>query len=516
MSRLFAKKSVADFEADIAQRGGLKRTLGKWHLTALGVGATIGAGIFATTGTAIVGDAARPGAGPAVIFSFVLTAVACGFAALCYAEFAAMVPVAGSAYTYAYASLGEFVAWIIGWDLIIEYAVGNIGVAIGWAGYFRELLNHFGLDLPAWLATDYRSAHDAFVAAGSAAAGAAPDPVTQYLASAWSNAPHILGLPFIINLPAVAVVLAITVILVIGIKESANANNAMVLLKVGIIIFFIAVGLFLIRPGNWTDPALGGFAPNGVAGISAAAAIIFFAYIGFDAVSTAAEETQDPGRDMPFGIVMSLLITTLLYIAIAIVMTGIAPWKQLGTAEPMITALQYAHGPPGLLNFSRLIISLGAVLAMGSVLLVFQLGQPRIFFSMSRDGLLPPFLARVHPKYQTPYVGTILTGLFVAFFAAFANIAEVVDLTNIGTLFAFVLVSAGVIVLRRTDPDRRRPFRVPWVPLTPLISIVACLYLMLQLPGVTWIRFGVWLVVGLVLYFAYGYRKSTLRREPTT
>ncbi len=510
---LFARKSVADFEADVAKRGGLKRTLGKWHLTALGVGATIGAGIFATTGTAIVGDAARPGAGPAVIFSFLLTAVACGFAALCYAEFAAMVPVAGSAYTYAYAALGEFVAWIIGWDLIIEYAVGNIGVAIGWAGYFRELLNHFGLDLPAWLATDYRSAHDAFVAvtaAGAAAAGAV-DPTTQYLASAWSGAPHLLGLPFIINLPAVAVVLAITVILVIGIKESADANNAMVLLKIGIIIFFIAIGVFLIRPTNWTSPATGGFSPNGVAGISAAAAIIFFAYIGFDAVSTAAEETKDPGRDMPFGIVMSLLITTVLYIAIAIVMTGVAPWKQLGTAEPMITALQYAHGPPALLNFSRLIISLGAVLAMGSVLLVFQLGQPRIFFSMSRDGLLPPFLSKLHPKYQTPYIGTILTGVFVAFFAAFANIAEVVDLTNIGTLFAFVLVSAGVIVLRRTDPTRHRPFRVPWVPLTPLISIAACIYLMIQLPGVTWIRFGVWLIIGLVFYFAYGYHKSILR-----
>src|SRR5690242_2954963 len=430
MSQLLARKSVADFEADVATRGGLKRTLGKWHLTALGVGATIGAGIFATTGTAIVGDPARPGAGPAVIFSFVLTAVACGFAALCYAEFAAMVPVSGSAYTYAYASLGEFVAWIIGWDLIIEYAVGNIGVAIGWAGYFRELLNHFGLDLPSWLATDYRSAHDAFVAASSAAGGAS-DPTAQYIASAWSGAPHVLGLPFIINLPAVAVVLAITIILVIGIKESANANNAMVLLKVGIILFFIAVGLFLIRPGNWANPTTGGFAPNGVAGISAAAAIIFFAYIGFDAVSTAAEETKDAARDMPFGIVMSLLITTVLYIAISIVMTGIAPWKQLGTPEPMITALQFANGPPALLNFSRLIIALGAVLAMGSVLLVFQLGQPRIFFSMSRDGLLPPFLAKVHPRYKTPYVGTILTGAFVAFFAAFANIAEVVDLTNI-------------------------------------------------------------------------------------
>ncbi|HEV8234947.1 MAG TPA: amino acid permease [Gemmatimonadaceae bacterium] len=512
MNQLFARKSVADFEADVATHGGLKRTLGKWHLTALGVGATIGAGIFATTGTAIVGDAARPGAGPAIIFSFILTAVACGFAALCYAEFAAMVPISGSAYTYAYASIGEFVAWIIGWDLIIEYAVGNIGVAIGWAGYFRELINHFGLDLPPWLATDYRSAHDAFIAVGAAAAGAT-DATTQYIAAAWSTAPHLFGFPIIMNLPAVAVVAAITIILVIGIRESADTNNAMVLLKVGIILFFIAVGIFLIRPHNWTNPATGGFSPNVAAGISAAAAIIFFSYIGFDAVSTAAEETKNPPKDMPFGIIMSLLITTVLYIAISVVMTGMAPWKQLGTAEPMITALQFASGPPALLNASRFIIALGAVVAMGSVLLVFQLGQPRIFFSMARDGLLPPVLARVHPKYKTPYVGTILTGVFVAAFAAFANIAEVVDLTNIGTLFAFVLVSAGVIFLRRIDPQRPRPFRVPWVPLTPLISIVACVYLMVQLPGITWIRFGIWLVVGLVIYFTYGYTHSTLRRR---
>ena len=510
MRGLFARKSVSDFEADIATHGGLKRTLGKWHLTALGVGATIGAGIFATTGTAIVGDPLRPGAGPAIIFSFFLTAVACGFAALCYAEFAAMVPIAGSAYTYAYASLGEFIAWIIGWDLIIEYAVGNIGVAIGWAGYFRELLRHFGLDLPPWLATDYRSAHDAFVQV-SAAGSAGVDATTQYLAAAWATAPHVLGLPFIINLPAAAVVALITVILVIGIKESANANNAMVLLKIGIILFFIAVGIFLIHPINWTNPATGGFVPNGAGGISAAAAIIFFSYIGFDAVSTAAEETRDPAKDMPFGIIMSLFVTTLLYIAISIVMTGMAPWKTLGTAEPMITALQFAKGPPALLNASRFIIALGAVVAMGSVLLVFQLGQPRIFFSMSRDGLLPPVFAKVHPKYKTPYVGTILTGIFVAVFAAFANIAEVVDLTNIGTLFAFILVSAGVIILRRTDPDRPRAFRVPWVPITPLISIAACFYLMWQLPLVTWIRFIIWLVVGLLLYFTYGYTHSVLR-----
>jgi APA family basic amino acid/polyamine antiporter len=506
-SSIFARKSVADAEREVSHAGGLKRSLGKWHLTALGVGATIGAGIFATTGTAIVGDAARPGAGPAIVFSFLLTAVACGFAALCYAEFAAMVPIAGSAYTYAYTSIGEFVAWIIGWDLIVEYAVGNIGVAIGWSGHFKELMTHFGVNIPAWLATDYRSAHDAFVALGAGT----NDATTQYLASAWSNAPYLGSIPVIFNLPAFAVVAAITVILVIGIKESANSNNAMVLLKIGIIIFFLCVGAFLIKPENYSNPATGGFAPNGFKGISAAAAIIFFSYIGFDAVSTAAEEAKNPAKDMPFGIIMSLVICTVLYILLSIVMTGIAPWQQLGTPEPMITALQYAQGPAGLLNVSRFIIALGAVAAMGSVLLVFQLGQPRIFFSMSRDGLLPKAFAKVHPKYRTPYVGTILTGLFVATFAAFANIAEVVDLTNIGTLFAFVLVSAGVIFLRRTEPDRPRPFRVPGVPFTPIISIVACFYLMWQLPLITWIRFGIWLAVGLVFYFLYGYKHSVLR-----
>lgn len=507
LNALLRRKSVAECEADAESRGGLKRSLGKWHLTALGVGATIGAGIFATTGTAIVGDPLRPGAGPAIIFSFLLTAIACGFAALCYAEFAAMVPISGSAYTYAYASIGEFVAWIIGWDLIIEYAVGNIGVAIGWSGHFRELIRHFGLDLPSWLATDYRSAHDAF----RAVSGGSTDTLMQYLSSAWSGAPHIFGFPVIINLPAVAVVAVITVVLVIGIKESADTNNAMVLLKIGIILFFLAVGAFLIKPSNWTDPSAGGFAPNGFKGVSAAAAIIFFSYIGFDAVSTAAEEATNPGKDMPFGIIMSLIICTVLYVALSAVMTGMAPWQTLGTAEPLITALAHAEGPPALLNFSRFIIALGAVIAMGSVLLVFQLGQPRIFFSMSRDGLLPPILAKVHPRFRTPYVGTILTGVFVAVFAAFANIAEVVDLTNIGTLFAFVLVSAGVIFLRHIEPDRPRPFRVPGVPYTPLISIVACAYLMFQLPAVTWIRFAIWLIIGLVFYFFYGYRHSVLR-----
>jgi APA family basic amino acid/polyamine antiporter len=379
-------------------------------------------------------------------------------------------------------------------------------VAIGWSGYFRELLSHLGLSLPAWLATDFRSAH---MAADAMAAGTVT-PSTQYLASALTSAPVLFGFPVIANLPAFLIVALITVVLVIGIRESANSNNAMVLLKIGIILFFCAIGSTLIKPEHWNDPALGGFAPNGWAGISAGAAIIFFSYIGFDATSTAAEEAENPGKDMPFGIIMSLIVCTVLYIILSLVMTGMAPWNLLGTPEPMITALQLADGSPRLLSLSRLIVSLGAVIAMSSVLLVFQLGQPRIFMSMSRDGLLPPFLSRVHPRFRTPYIGTIITGCFVATFAAFANIAEVVDLTNIGTLFAFVLVSAGVIVLRRLEPNRARPFRAPLVPLTPIISIVSCLYLMLQLPKLTWIRFGVWLALGLLIYLFYGMRHSRL------
>jgi APA family basic amino acid/polyamine antiporter len=382
-------------------------------------------------------------------------------------------------------------------------------VAIGWSGYFRELLTHFGLALPPWLATDARSAQ---VAAEAVAAGAT-DATNLYLASALTTAPEIFGFNVIANLPAFLIVAGITCILVIGIRESATSNNAMVILKVAIILFFVAVGLTLIRPGNWTTPETGGFAPNGFAGISAGAAIIFFSYIGFDATSTAAEEAKDPARDMPFGIIMSLIICTVLYILVAGVLTGVAPWPKLGTAEPMITALALADGSPRLLTISRFIVSLGAVFAMTSVLLVFQLGQPRIFMSMSRDGLLPPFFSKVHPRFKTPYVGTIITGTFVGSFAAFANIAEVVELTNIGTLFAFVLVSAGVIVLRKAEPDRPRPFRAPWVPLTPILAILSCLYLMLQLPWVTWVRFALWLAVGLVIYFLYGIRHSRLARE---
>jgi APA family basic amino acid/polyamine antiporter len=503
--QLFARKPVEQLEAEAGSGTGLRRALGKWDLTALGVGAIIGAGIFATTGSAIAGGGAHIGAGPAIVLSFLLTAIACGFAALCYAEFAAMIPIAGSAYTYSYAALGELVAWIIGWDLIIEYAVGNVAVAISWSGYFHELLRTVGLELPAWMVTDYRTAHQAAVHVAEGGANAA----TQYLAGAASGAPHLLGIPIIINLPAVAIVALITALLVYGIRESATSNTAMVMLKVGIIVFFIVVGTMFIWRSNYT--AHGGFAPNGWKGISSAAAIIFFAYIGFDAVSTAAEEARNPKKDMPFGIIASLILCTVLYILVALVMTGMTPWNQLDTPEPMLTALLGAHGSPRLIAVAQIVIAVGAVVAMTSVLLVFQLGQPRIFFSMARDGLLPPWAAKVHPRFRTPYIPTILTGVFVAVFAAFANIDEAVELTNIGTLFAFVLVAAGVIVLRIMEPDRERPFRVPGSPVTPVIAILACVYLMVKLPAITWVRFFVWLAIGAVLYFSYGYRHSRLK-----
>jgi APA family basic amino acid/polyamine antiporter len=482
----------------------LKRSLGKWQLTSLGIGAIIGAGIFSTVGTAAAGGGAHLGAGPALVLSFVLTAIACGFAALCYAEFAAMVPVAGSAYTYAYATLGELIAWIIGWDLIIEYAVGNVAVAISWSAYFQELLAGLGLHVPAWLGTDFRTAAQGAVelarAGGSLEAVSGP---VRDAALAMQTAPRIAGIPIIFNLPAFLIVMLVTWVLVRGVSESAWFNSAMVVLKLAIIGFFLAVGVFYVKPENWTP-----FAPHGWQGISSAAAIIFFAYIGFDAVSTAAEETKDPQRDMPFGIIASLVVCTVVYILVALVLTGMLPYTELGTAEPLATAFS-ALG----MNWTAGIIALGAVIATTSVLVVFQLGQPRIFFSMARDGLLPPWAAKVHPKYKTPHITTIVTGIAVGLVAGIANIGEIVELTNIGTLFAFVLVAVGILILRVTNPDQPRPFRTPFVPLVPILAIVSCVFLMVQLPRVTWIRFIVWLAVGMVFYFLYGYRHSTLRRS---
>jgi APA family basic amino acid/polyamine antiporter len=505
---LFQVKPLDQLVGD-TERGAqqLKRTLGPVQLTSLGIGAIIGAGIFSTVGTAAAGGSSHAGAGPALVISFILVAIACGFSALCYAEFAAMVPVSGSAYTYAYATLGELVAWIIGWDLIIEYAVGNVAVAISWSGYFQELLRGFDIHFPLWLGIDYRSAAQA--ARQVAEAQAANVDLTtlgvsvERAASALSAAPVVAGTPIVFNLPAFLIVMLVTWVLVIGISESAWLNTSMVVLKLAIIGFFLVVGLFYVRPENWTP-----FAPNGWTGISGAAAIIFFAYIGFDAVSTAAEETRNPQRDMPIGMIASLVVCTLIYIAVAIVLTGLLPWHQLATAEPLATAFS-ALG----LNWAAAIISLGAVFATTSVLVVFQLGQPRIFFSMARDGLLPAWAAKVHPRYRTPHVTTIVTGIAVALFAGLANINEVVELTNIGTLFAFVLVAAGILVLRRTAPEQHRPFTTPLVPFVPIAAILSCGYLMFQLPLVTWIRFVIWLAIGLVFYLSYGMSHSKLRRR---
>jgi APA family basic amino acid/polyamine antiporter len=504
MKQLFAVKSldrlVGDTEAPAHQ---LRRTLGVVQLTALGIGAIIGAGIFSSVGSAAAGGSAHLGAGPAIMVSFVLTAIACGFAALCYAEFAAMVPVSGSAYTYAYATLGELVAWIIGWDLILEYAIGNVAVAVSWSGYFQELLRGLGVAWPGWLGMDYRSAaqgaHQVAAAAGGDAAGLST--LVRQAADVFETAPRVAGVPIILDVPAFLIVAFITWVLVRGIRESAWLNSAMVGLKLAIIAFFIIVGAFYVKPENWVP-----FAPNGFRGISSAAAIIFFAYIGFDAVSTAAEETKNPQRDMPIAMIASLVICTIVYILVALVLTGLVKWTELGTAEPLATAFSTLG-----MHWVAGIISLGAVFATTSVLVVFQLGQPRIFFSMARDGLLPAWASKVHPKYRTPHVTTILTGAVVATFATFLNINEVVELTNIGTLFAFVLVAIGVVVLRRTNPDRPRPFRTPFVPWVPLFAVIMCTYLMVQLPWVTWVRFIFWLAIGLLVYFAYGIRHSVLR-----
>jgi APA family basic amino acid/polyamine antiporter len=463
--------------------GSLRRVLGPVELTALGVGAIIGAGIFALVGTAAAGDAARPGAGPALIVSFGLTGLACGFCALCYAELASLVPSAGSAYAYAYRTLGEIVAWIIGWDLILEYAVGNVAVAVAWSGYFTELLGGFGVDLPVWLVTSTRTAL-----------------VSPALVAA---APRLLGVPIAFNLPAVAIVATVTAVLFVGVRGSARLNGLLVAFKLAVLLFFIGAGALYVRPENWTP-----FAPNGWRPILTSGAVIFFAYIGFDAVSTAAEETRRPERDLPRAILASLAICAILYVCVAAVLTGIVPWRELGVSEPLGLAFRRLH-----VAWAAYLVDVGAVVSTTAVLLVFQLAQPRIFYAMARDGLLPSGFARVHRRFGTPWVTTLLSGGIVAAAAGFFDIGEAADLTNIGTLFAFALVCAGVLALRRTAPDLHRPFRCPGSPWIPLFGIASCAILMASLPAITWARFVVWLVLGLSIYLAYGWRHSRLATD---
>ena len=451
----------------------LKKTLTAWDLTALGIGAIIGTGIFVLIGTAIVGDAHRPGAGPGIVLSFVLSGVTCALAALCYAEFSAMIPVAGSAYTFSYATLGEFLAWLTGWNLILEYGVACVAVAIGWSGYFNKLLKLAGLELPYWA----------------------------------TNPPQWAGGPegSIANFPAAIIVLLVTTILVIGIKESARAAGMIVLLKLAVILFFLAVGTPAVNSDNWTP-----FMPNGFEGVRAAAAIIFFAYIGFDAVSTAAEEAKNPQRDVPFGILASLSVCTVLYISVAAVLTGLVPVGQIDIHAPVAEALTLVG-----FKWGAAIVAIGAVAGITSVLVVMMLGQIRVFFAMSRDQLLSPGLSTVHTRFGTPHRATILTGVVVAILSAFFQIGDAADMTNIGTFFAFVLVSFGVMLLRYTKPDQPRPFRLPFMPLVPICSIAACFYLMAGLPWATWIRFGVWTVVGIVVYLGYGMKHSKLSTRDT-
>ncbi|HZK78623.1 MAG TPA: amino acid permease, partial [Gemmatimonadaceae bacterium] len=426
------------------------------------------------------------GAGPALVVSFLLLGVVCGLAALCYAELAAMIPQAGSAYAYSYATLGELIAWIIGWDLILEYAVGNVAVAVAWSGYFVSFLTAFNIHFPDFLTHGYRSAL------------LSSDPAVHALIQ---TAPRIGNIPILLNLPAFAIVMAITWLLLRGVKESARANNIMVVIKLLVLGLFVAVGAMHIDTSNYVP-----FAPNGWRGIHQGAAIVFFAYIGFDAISTAAEETINPQRNMPIGILGGLAICTVIYVIVGAVATGMVPYEQLRSADPLARALTLG----GFTTVSW-IVSLGAVVSLSAVLLVFQYGQPRIFFAMARDGLLPKWAAKVNPKTRVPHITTLITGIAVAVGALLADENEIYDLTNIGTLSAFAIVCIGVLALRYLEPERPRPFKVKFVWPVTILGAAACIYIMFGLPVRAWERFAVWLVIGMVLYFFYGFRHSTLR-----
>ncbi len=480
MGNLFARKSIEKLLTESADnKNSLKRTLSRWNLTSLGVGAIIGAGIFVLTG-----QAAANYAGPAVVLSFVVAGIACGFAGLCYAEFASMIPIAGSAYTYAYATLGEFIAWIIGWDLILEYLFGASTVAVGWSGYVVSFFKDFGITIPSSISSApffYNAATGDWSTTGA-----------------------------FINFPAMFIIAVMTTLLVLGIKESANINNIIVLVKVIVILLFIGFGINYMLADNWTPfipKNAGEFGHFGISGIFRAAGVIFFAYIGFDAVSTAAQEAKNPQKDMPWAILGSLAICTVIYIMVGLVMTGIVPYLKLNDPAPVAVAVNTAGAG---MAWLRIPIKIGAIAGLSSVILVMLMGQPRIFFSMSRDGLLPKSFGKVHPKFKTPYITTIVTGFVAMVIAGVLPIGILGELVSIGTLLAFVLVCGGILILRYKNPEINRPFKTPLFPVVPILGVLSSLAVMATLPRDTWLRLIIWMAIGIVIYFTYSRRHSKI------
>jgi APA family basic amino acid/polyamine antiporter len=505
--RIFNVKPIQQILSESSDtEHGFKKTLTATNLTTLGIGAIVGAGIFV-----LVGQAAAQYAGPAIVISFIISGLACAFAGLCYAEFASMIPISGSAYTYAYATLGEFLAWIIGWDLILEYLFAASTVAVGWSGYVVSFLYDFGITIPAQFTAAY---HTILINVPEMGWKPLTDNLSRDLTANGVLVDSLPHLTAVCNVPAMFIVAFLTILLVIGIKETANFNNVMVITKVSVIIMFIGLGFMYVKAGNWKPfipENTGIWGEFGWSGILRASGVIFFAYIGFDAVSTAAQEAKNPQRDMPIGILGSLGISTVLYILMAIVLTGIVSYTQLNVADPVAVGVN-AMGPD--MFWLRPIIKIAAIAGISSVILVMLMGQPRIFFTMSKDGLLPPVFSKVHPRFQTPYISTILTGIVAIVLAGMLPINKLGELVSIGTLLAFVIVCISIIVLRKTRPEINRPFKTPWVPLVPILGAAICLLQMAALPLDTWLRLIVWFVLGLIIYFVYGIRKSKLNNNP--